>query len=155
MGVVAGAFQIHEIANTRQIAPDVGSEPGEKLQSPLIFQQSAAGSTQPPVTGCGYDVTILIDICKSIIRSHEDGKLQKRHAAIAKQAHIIVSASAKAGIRGLVYALAGYKRGVMKPTQAFRLKFVSMALSIPEQDRLAVYRPLDESASRRKSGVYG
>jgi hypothetical protein len=103
-----------------KIAPYVGSELGEKLRNPLIFQQSAAGANQPPATGYGYDVTILIDICKSIMRAHEDGRLQKRHAAIAKQAHIIVSASAKAGIKGLVYALAGYSPGVEEVIAAFK-----------------------------------
>lgn len=56
----------------------------------------------------GYDVTILIDICKAIIKAESEGKLLKRQQNIAKQAHIIVSASAKAGIKQLVYALSGY-----------------------------------------------
>lgn len=103
-----------------KITPYVGSELGEKLQNPLIFQQSAVGANQPPATGYGYDVTILIDICKSIMRAQEDGKLQRRHAAIAKQAHIIVSASAKAGIKGLVYALAGYNPQAEEIIASFR-----------------------------------
>lgn len=56
----------------------------------------------------GYDVTILIDVCKAIVAAGADGKLLGRHANVAKQAHVILSASAKAGIKGLVYALSGY-----------------------------------------------
>lgn len=62
----------------------------------------------PNATTYGYDVTILIDVCKAIIRAESDGKLLERQQNLAQQAHIIVGASAKAGIKGLVYALAGY-----------------------------------------------
>jgi hypothetical protein len=56
----------------------------------------------------GYDVTILIDLCKAIINAESDGKLSPNQTNLAKQAHIILGASAKAGIKGLVYALSGY-----------------------------------------------
>lgn len=91
------------------IAAYVGRELEEKLEKPLIFQGPATGANIPttPVIH-GYDVTILIDVCKAIIKAQDDGKLLARQAHIAKQAHIILNASAKAGIKGLVYALAGY-----------------------------------------------
>ena len=91
-----------------RVAPYVGGELREKIENPLVFQWSSPGAKQPPAQVHGYDVTILIDICKAIIRAHEEGRLQKRQEGAAKQAQIIVNASAKAGIKGLVYALAGY-----------------------------------------------
>ena len=74
----------------------------------------------PPVIANGYDVTILIDLCKAVVQAEADGKLQKRHQNIAKQAHIILGASAKAGIKGLVYALAGYDATKEETIAAFR-----------------------------------
>lgn len=56
----------------------------------------------------GFDVTLLIDICKAITAAEADGKLTIHQKKTAKQAHVIINASAKAGIQGLVYALAGY-----------------------------------------------
>jgi hypothetical protein len=88
-----------------RIAAYVGDELIEKLENPLVFQGFNAVAN---VATYGYDVTILIDVCKAIIRAEADGKLLERQKNLAQQAHIIVGASAKAGIKGLVYALAGY-----------------------------------------------
>lgn len=85
----------------------VGPELREKLEKPVIFQAEGGGpggATQ----SFGYDVTILIDLCKVIIQAEAEKKLLPSQANIAKQAHVIINASAKAGIKGLVYALAGY-----------------------------------------------
>src|SRR6266700_2422285 len=69
----------------------------------------------------GYDVTILIDICKAILKAEAEGKLLARQKKIAAQAHIIVNASAKAGIKGLVYALAGFDATKEDVIAAFKL----------------------------------
>ncbi|GJJ03652.1 hypothetical protein RugamoR64_41900 [Duganella rhizosphaerae] len=91
------------------ISQYVGRELGDKLANPLIFQGVEVGANSPTKSQThGYDVTILIDLCKAIINAESDGKLLKSQEGIAKQAHIILSASAKAGIKGLVYALSGY-----------------------------------------------
>jgi hypothetical protein len=42
------------------------------------------------------------------VKAESEGKLLASQADIVKQAHVILSASAKAGIKGLVYALSGY-----------------------------------------------
>ncbi len=68
----------------------------------------------------GYDVTILIDLCKVIIAAEADGKLLKSQEGFGKQAHIILGASANAGITGLVYALAGYRPEVEEVISAFK-----------------------------------
>jgi hypothetical protein len=65
-------------------------------------------------------VTILIDICKAIVVAEADGKLRKSQANIAQQAHIIINASAKAGIKGLVYALSGYDATREETIAAFK-----------------------------------
>jgi hypothetical protein len=103
-----------------KIAPYVGDELSRKLAQPLIFQWSALGSKQPPTPIYGYDVTILIDVCKAIIRAEEEGRLLRRQERIVNQAHIILNASAKAGIKGLVYALSGYDATREEVVAAFK-----------------------------------
>jgi hypothetical protein len=47
-------------------------------------------------------------------------ELTKQYARLAKQAHIIVGASAKSGIQGLVYRLAGYNPTAEEVISAFK-----------------------------------
>jgi hypothetical protein len=99
----------------------VGAELRVKLENPLKFQWGTGGAGQPPATIHGFDATLLIDVCKAVIQAEADGKLAgERYAKIARQAHIIVSASAKAGIKGLVYALAGYNPTAEEVIAAFK-----------------------------------
>lgn len=91
------------------ISTVAGAEITEKAKNPLIFQfVSPGGSEQPPSIVHGYDVTLLIDVCKAILAGRASGELGSRYDNVVKQAQIILSASAKSGIKGLVYALAGY-----------------------------------------------
>jgi len=113
----SGKQFLRTVTGTR-IAPYLGDELIEKLDKPIVFQWSGPGAN---VSVRGYDVTILIDVCKSIIRAEADGKLLERQAALAKQAHIIVGASAKSGIKYLVYSLAGYNPSANEVIAAFKL----------------------------------
>jgi hypothetical protein len=108
------------------VAQALGVDLLEKINSPLIFNGI------PPVADgtvtsaaeqkvYGYDVTILIDVCKAIVKAEADNKLLSSQAHIAKQAHIILNASAKAGIKGLVYALSGYDATREEIITAFKL----------------------------------
>lgn len=105
----------------KAIAPYLGAELREKIENPLRFQAPTGGAGQLPGTEVnGYDVTLLIDICKAVIRAESDGKLLSSQANIAKQAHVILGASAKAGIKGLVYALSGYDASKEEVIAAFK-----------------------------------
>lgn len=106
MGASGSVFRLF-IGRTK-VAPYVGSDLANKLANPLIFQAPLVGAKTIPTPVHGYDVTILIDVCRAIIAADEAGVLRRRHRHIVKQAHVIQSASAKAGIKNLVYALAGY-----------------------------------------------
>jgi len=97
----------------------VGAEFREKIENPLKFQYGTGGAGAPPATIHGFDSSLLIDLCNAIIASEE--KLGPRYAAIAKQAHLIVGASARLGIRDLVYALAGYNPTTEEVIAAFKL----------------------------------
>jgi hypothetical protein len=100
-----------------KIARFVDPELSEKIDKPLIFQWSGPIPNQ---TVYGYDVTILIDICRAILQADENGELLERQQNMVKQARVILNASAKAGIKNLVYALAGYDATRAETIAAFK-----------------------------------
>ncbi|MGO8953058.1 MAG: P63C domain-containing protein [Rhodomicrobium sp.] len=121
LGLGKGGSRLPRFIKRDKIASYIGPELNEKLENPLIFQRMTAGpNAPPPSTIHGYDVTILIDICKAVIKAEADGILAKRQENIIKQAQIIVNASAKAGIKGLVYALSGYDATKEEVIAAFK-----------------------------------
>jgi hypothetical protein len=105
---------------SRGMVGTLGAQLTKKIEQPLKFQW-ASGGAQPAVTVNGFDVTLLVDVCKAVVTAEAEGKLHKQQEKIAKQAHIILAASAKAGIKGLVYALAGYDPTAQEVIEAFKL----------------------------------
>jgi len=107
LGLGKSGSRLPRFVSGKAISGFVGPELREKLEQPVIFQAQVGGpETLSQVHG--YDVTILIDLCKAITKAEAEKKLLPHQANVSGQAHIILSASAKAGIKGLVYALAGY-----------------------------------------------
>ena len=96
-----------------------------KIQNPLVFQPLEAAAESPISVSAranGYDATILIDICNAILAASADGKLSAaRYDKMIEQARIITAASAKNGIRQLVYALAGYSPSTDEVIAALKL----------------------------------
>lgn len=117
-----GGGRFPRFLSGKTIAPYIGLELGAKLSKPLVFKGPPTVSGVPSIeTIYGFDVTLLIDICKAIITAEAQGKLLSSQHNIAKQAHVILGASAKAGIKGLVYALAGYDATKEEVIAAFKL----------------------------------
>lgn len=106
--------------NKGRMAPHVGSELAQKLANPLIFQWRGPGAKGLAALSHGYDVTILIDVCKAILAANQGGVMRKRDQHIVRQAQVILNASAKAGIKNLVYALAGYDATRAEVINAFK-----------------------------------
>ncbi|WP_127159225.1 P63C domain-containing protein [Xanthomonas arboricola] len=121
IGLGKGGSRLPTFLQGKKISPYVGHELGERIAKPLVFQGLAVGTNVPAPTIHGFDVTDLIDICKAIIAAEGDGRLLKSQAGIARQAHVILNASAKAGIKGLVYALSGYDATREETIAAFKL----------------------------------
>ena len=121
LGLGEGGSRLPRFLSGKTIAAYVGPELREKLEKPVIFQSPSLGQKSPSAVTHGYDVTLLIDICKAVVAAESAGKLLSSQAGVAKQAHIILSASAKAGIKGLVYALAGYRPDTEAVIAAFKL----------------------------------
>jgi hypothetical protein len=127
MGVIllnenSGGSALHRFAKGKIISQALGANILEKIGNPLIFKGDHAGAKgqfQGQVNG--YQVDLLIDICQALIMADSRGELGPRYARIANQARIILGASAKAGIQGLVYALAGYDRTKEEVIEAYKL----------------------------------
>ncbi|HLF58557.1 MAG TPA: P63C domain-containing protein [Alphaproteobacteria bacterium] len=109
--------------NSKTMDDYIGRDLREKIENPLIFQLPGAAAASPvSARANGYDATMLIDICNAILAAKADGKLSGgRYERMIEQARIITSASAKNGIRQLVYALAGYNPTAEEVISAFKL----------------------------------
>jgi hypothetical protein len=119
LGLSSRGNAFPRFSSSRGMAGSLGAELSKKIEQPLRFQWGSGGA-QPPVTVNGFDATLLIDICKAIVSAEAEGNLHRQQDKIARQAHIILGASAKAGIKGLVYALAGYDATKEEVIAAFK-----------------------------------
>jgi P63C domain len=105
---------------SKGMAGTIGAQMARKLAEPIKFQWLGTGAQGTNVVIHGFDVSILIDVCKAIIQAEDNGQLNVQQKHVAKQAHVIINASAKAGIKGLVYALAGYDATKQEVIAAFK-----------------------------------
>lgn len=120
LGLGSGGSRLPRFVFNKTMSEYIGPELTEKIKNPVVFHIVSAGQGGASlVKANGYDATILIDICSAILQAKADGK--NINPAVVAQAGIIVGASAKAGIRGLVYALAGYRPEVEEVIQAFKV----------------------------------
>lgn len=105
---------------SQTMADYIGRELREKIENPFVFQLPGAAAARPQAYG--YDATVLIDLCKAVLAAKAEGKLSgPRYARMVRQAEIIIGASAKNGIKQLVYALAGYSPTTDEVIAAFKL----------------------------------
>lgn len=116
-----GGSRLPRFVSLKGFSPYVGPELRAKLENPIAFQQVSAGPKGTSTAANGYDAAVLIDLCQAIIRADADGALLPSQAHVARQAYVIVAASAKAGIQGLVYALAGYDRTREEVIEAYKM----------------------------------
>ena len=107
--------------SSRAMVSHLGADVREKIAKPLEFQWSLRGARPLVLDVKGYDVTLLIDVCKAALAADSAGELAGNQKAIAAQARVIVNASAKSGIQNLVYALTGYDPTKEEVVAAFKL----------------------------------
>lgn len=119
LGLSSRGSTFPRFINSQAMSKHVGAELREKLEKPLKFQWGKAGAGHASKMIHGFDATILIDVCQAIVRAEAD--LKEHQRAVVKQASIILGASAKAGIEGLVYALAGYDRTKEEVIAAYKM----------------------------------
>ena len=119
LGLGSGGSRLPRFVFNKTMSEYLGPELAEKIRNPVIFHIVSAGQGGASlVKANGYDATILIDICRAVLQAKSDGRVI--NPAVVAQAGIIVGASAKAGIQGLVYALAGYRPEAEEVISAFK-----------------------------------
>lgn len=120
LGLGSGGSRLPTFVFNKTMSDYIGQELAEKIKNPVVFQMVSVGKTGSSATKAhGYDATILIDICRAILQANADKK--KVNLAVVAQAGVILGASAKAGIAGLVYALAGYDRTKEEVIEAYKM----------------------------------
>ena len=118
----SSGMALSRFANGQVISKILGPAILEKIANPLKFKgvdPQAKNPTPRPING--YEVGLLIDICQALVLANNRGELLPTQARIAEQAQIILGASAKAGIQGLVYALSGYDRTKEEVIAAYKM----------------------------------
>lgn len=119
LGLSARGNAFPRFLASKAMTETIGAQLREKLSQPLIFQWSSGGA-QTPVIVHGFDGTLLVDVCKAVVDAESKGLLDRQQLGVARQAHIVLGASAKAGIKGLIYALAGYNPTAQEVIEAFK-----------------------------------
>jgi hypothetical protein len=119
LGFAASGTALKSLLTTKAMSQAGGSEIIQKLENPIKFQWGSGGSNSPPPSIVhGFDSGLLIDVCNAVIAAERFGL---RRPGVAKQARIILTASAKSGIQRLVYDLAGYNPTTEEAINAFKL----------------------------------
>lgn len=122
LGMSPSGSTIPRFITTKGMVNHVGVELREKLENPLRFQWSFDRVGVPPSSVNAFEAELLIDLCQAILAASAKGDLSEgRHAKIVRQAQIIVGATAKSGIRNVIYALAGYSPTTEEVIAAFKL----------------------------------
>ena len=80
-----------------------------RIENPIYFRILGGDPKSAfSVTGDGYEANTLIDVCDAILRARAEKRLHPRQDFLAKQAEIIIRATAKVGINKLVDDAVGY-----------------------------------------------
>lgn len=118
LGLGSGGSRLPRFVFNKTMSEYIWPELREKIENPVVFQIVASGQTAASAKANGYEAGVLIDVCQAILKAKAEGKAI--NPAVVAQAGIIVGASAKSGIEGLVYALTGFDRTREEVIQAFR-----------------------------------
>lgn len=96
---------LNKFVNESPLTPYLETGVLDQLNNPITFQRPSAGGSQSGTYG--YEVTILIDICDSILEAKKTGA--EIPANIIENAEIIIRSVAKVGIIALVDEVTGYQ----------------------------------------------
>jgi len=116
-----GGKDFERLVDGKGISKHLSAEVLEKVHQPIEFKWIYPGAKQNAVIIKGYSADLLIDVCNAILAANVAGDIRKQQENLVKQAAIVIGASAKAGIQGLVYALAGYDRTKEEVIAAYKM----------------------------------
>jgi hypothetical protein len=136
IGLSSRGNALPRFLNNKSLSTFVSAEVRQKIEKPLIFQWLSVSAELPAIVH-GFDVTLLVDLCRIIILASAEGKLKNER--VVSQAHIILNASAKSGIKNLVYALAGYSPSAQEVIAAFKTFVIEEAKKYEKEFPLELY----------------
>ncbi len=111
---------VDRVIHSQYMAPYVDAVLLEKFKNPLIFQWKGDDAGLGFSEAHGYDITVVGDLASALIKANIAGALPKSRIDAAKQAQLLSNAAMKAGIKGLAYAVAGYRPEVQEVINAFK-----------------------------------
>jgi hypothetical protein len=88
----------------KALEPFVSSAVIEAANNPIIFKLPNNGSQ-----AFGYEATILVDICDSVLRARQANQLVRQQVHIAERCEILVRGFARVGIIALIDEVTGYQ----------------------------------------------
>lgn len=98
-----GGDRITRLVNTKWLTEFMSEDMKEKINNPITFKLPSGKCAN------GYDATLLIDICTSILNAKDKITLTPVQKRIANQCDIIIRSVAKVGIVALVDEVTGYQ----------------------------------------------
>jgi hypothetical protein len=97
-----GGDRLAKFTAGKGLSPYINENLRARIESPIRFRS-------PGGLSYGYEATILVDLCDSILSARKDGSLQKQQQHIADQCEMLVRAFARVGIIALVDEATGYQ----------------------------------------------
>lgn len=99
-----GSDRLARFVEGNRLKPFILKEMGGATIDPILFKTSSANNVS-----YGYEATLLIEICRAVLRARAAGVLQKQQAHIAQRCENLVMAVAKVGIVALVDEVTGFQ----------------------------------------------
>lgn len=118
LGIGAFARDVDKLLSAGYMKEFGGPDLMSKIENPINFQYS--GQSKNINNAHGFDIDVIVDIGKALIEAKIAGALPASRVAAADAAQKLINASAKSGIRGVAYALAGYRPEVQEVIDAFK-----------------------------------
>ncbi|QBR52751.1 P63C domain-containing protein [Erwinia sp. QL-Z3] len=120
LGIGEHGRDVDRFLNTNYMSKFIDPFLLEKIEKPLIFQWRSPVPNSLSDEAHGFDIVLIGDIATAVINAERAGALPASRAKSAELAQRLVTASMKAGLKGLGYAIAGYRPEVQEVIDAFK-----------------------------------
>ncbi|WGL77964.1 P63C domain-containing protein [Serratia marcescens] len=118
LGLGDKARDLDQVLGSQYMSKYRDLELQRKMENPFNFQLISRSKTVHQALG--YDITSIVDIGRALIEAKDNDDLPENRVKAAEAAQKLINASAKAGIKGVGYALAGYRPEVQEVINAFK-----------------------------------
>jgi hypothetical protein len=101
--MVAGLTRFELFIRGERISPYVVADLAERIRSPIVFV------TPTGARAYGYEATVLVELCETVLAARAAGVLQLQQRNIAQKCEVIVRGLARVGIVALVDEATGFQ----------------------------------------------